>query len=170
MMKSTRLPLIAAALAAASLMAACGAGGDDDPALPGDASSDVVAKYIGSWQSDCFKEGSASGRARADFTKNSPTSLSGDIVVYAYLGGSCSGPAVKDEKVLSNFTLNHAGTKTVEGVTADKFTGTADQKNGKLVLFANGNSLRVGDVDGALDAEGYANAFFDSRYTLKRLN
>ena len=71
---------------------------------------------------------------------------------------------------ITGFTLNHAGTKTVEGVTADKFTGTADQKNGKLVLFASGNTLRVGDVDGSLDAEGYANAFFDSRYTLKRLD
>lgn len=170
MTKTARFPLIATALFAAALISACGSGGDDDPALPGDNSGDVVAKYIGSWQSDCFKEGSASGRARADFTKNSPTSVSGDIVVYAYLGGSCSGPAVKDEKVLSNFTLTHAGTKSVEGVTADKFTGTADQKNGKLVLYANGNTLRVGDVDGAQDAEGYANAFFDSRYTLKRLN
>lgn len=170
MMKPSRFPLFAAPLLVSALLVACGSGGDDDPALPGDSSGDVVAKYIGSWQSDCFKDGSASGRARADFTKNSPTSFSGNIVVYAYLGGSCSGPAVKDEKVLSNFTLTHAGAKTVEGVSADKFTGSADQKNGKLVLSASGNTLRVGDVDGAKDAEGYANSFFDSRYTLKRLN
>lgn len=169
MTKPLRFPLIAATLAATALLAACG-GGDDDPALPGDSSGDVVAKYIGSWQSDCFEEGSASGRARADFTKNSATSFSGNIVVYAYIGTSCSGPSVKEEKLLTNFTMTHAGTKSIEGVTGDKFTGTSDQKNGKLVLYVNGSSLRVGDVDGAQDAEGYANTFFDSRYTLQRLN
>lgn len=169
MTKPLRFPLIAATLAATALLAACG-GGDDDPALPGDSSGDVVAKYIGSWQSDCFEDGGASGRARADFTKNSATSFSGDIVVYAYIGTSCSGPSVRDEKVLTNFTMTHAGTKSIEGATGDKFTGTSDQKNGKLVLYVNGGSLRVGDVDGAQDAEGYANTFFDSRYTFQRIN
>lgn len=169
MTRPLRFPLLAACLAVAALTAACG-GGDDDEALPGDSSTDLVAKYIGSWQSDCFRDGSASGRARADFTKTSATSFSGDIVVYAYLGTSCSGPSVKDEKVLTNFSMSHAGTKTVEGAAADKFTGTADQKSGKLVLYAEGNTLRIGDVDGAEDAEGYASTFFDSRYTLKRKN
>lgn len=165
-----RFKLLASCFVVAALASACGGKEDDDEALPADSSGDVVAKYIGSWRSDCFKDGSASGRARADFTKTSATSFSGDIVVYAYLGTSCSGPSVKDEKVLTNFSMTHAGTKTIEGVTGDKFTGTADQKNGKLVLYANGAELRLGDVDGAQDAEGYANAFFDSRYTLKRLD
>lgn len=162
-----RFKLIAMCLAVAAFTAACG-GGDEDP-LPGDATGDVVAKYIGSWESDCFKEGSASGKARADFTKTSGTSFSGDVIAYAYVGTSCSGPSVRDEKVLTGLSMTHAGTKALGGVTVDKFSGTSTQKNGKLVMYANGNTLQLGDVDGPEDADGYANTFYDSRYTLKRI-
>jgi hypothetical protein len=54
-------------------------------------------------------------------------------------------------------------------VTVDKFSGTSAQKNGKLVMYVNGNTLQLGDVDGPEDAEGYANTFYESRYTLKRI-
>lgn len=162
-----RLPLIAAALAASLLATACGGG--DDPALPGDASGDAVAKYIGSWESDCYSDSGASAKARADFTKTSATSFTGSVVAYAYLGTSCSGPSVRDDKVLTNMSMTFVGTKTVEGATVDKFSGASDQGNGKVVMYANGDVLRLGDVDGPEDAEGYAESFYDSRYTLKRL-
>ncbi len=156
------------ALALTAALAACG-GGDDDPALGGDASGDAVAKYIGSWQSDCYADSGASARARADFTKTSATSFTGKVVVYGYLGGSCSGPVVRDENAITGLSMAHAGTKTVEGVTADKFSGSSDQGESKLVLWASGDTMRIGDVDAGKDAEGYANAFLDSRFTLQRL-
>lgn len=164
---ASRLPLLAVALASAGLLAACG-GGDDDP-LPGDNTGDVVAKYIGSWESDCYAESGASAKVRADFRKTSATSFTGDVIAYGYIGTSCSGRSVKDEKVLTGLSMNHAGTKAIAGVTADKFTGTSSQENGKLVMYATGNTLQLGDVDGPEDAEGYANTFYESRYTLKRI-
>ena len=121
-----RFPLIAATLAVASLLAACG-GGDDDPSVAADTSGDTVAKYIGTWESDCYADSGASARVRADFTKTSANSFTGNVIAYGYLGGSCSGPTVKDENVLTNLAMNHAGTKTVSGVTADKFSGASDQ-------------------------------------------
>ncbi|MDQ7744519.1 hypothetical protein [Hydrogenophaga pseudoflava] len=163
------LSLIGAALATAALLTACG-GGDDDPSVAGDSSGDVVAKYIGTWESDCFEEGGASGRVRADFTKTSATSFSGNVVLYGYIGSSCSGPSVKDEKVLTNLSMNHAGTKAIAGVTADKFNGASDQGNGKLVMYTDGTTLQLGDIDAGKDAEGYPNSFYESRYTLKRRN
>jgi hypothetical protein len=169
MTKSLRFPLFAATLTAAALLSACG-GGDDDPAVAGDSSGDVVAKYIGTWESDCYADSGASAKVRADFTKASATSFTGNVVAYGYIGGSCSGPSVRDEKVLTNLSMNHAGTKTVSGVTADKFNGAADQGNGKLVMYTDGSTLQLGDVDAAKDAEGYPNSFYESRYTLKRRN
>jgi hypothetical protein len=169
MTKPLRFPLIAATLAATALLAACG-GGDDDPSVEGDSSGDVVAKYIGTWESDCYADSGASAKIRADFTKVSATSFSGNVVAYGYVGSSCSGPSVKDENVLTNLSMNHAGTKAIAGVTADKFNGAADQGNGKLVMYTDGTTLQLGDEDGAKDAEGYANSFYDSRYTLKRRN
>jgi hypothetical protein len=165
-----RFKLIAATFATVSLLAACGGGDDDDPSVATDSSGDAVAKYIGTWESDCYADSGASARIRADFTKTSATSFTGDVIAYGYIGGSCSGPTVKDEKVLTNLPMNQAGTKTVAGVTADKFAGTSAQANGKLVMYTDGGTLRLGDVDAAKDAEGYANAFYDSRYTLKRRN
>lgn len=156
------------ALALTAALAACG-GSDDDPALGGDTSGDAVAKYIGSWESDCYADSGASGKARADFSKTSATTFTGKVVLFGYLGGSCSGPVVRDENVLTGLVMTHAGTKTVEGVTADKFSGTSDQGEGKLVLWASGDTMRIGDVDASEDAEGYANSFLDSRFTLKRL-
>lgn len=167
MPSTPRFKLIALSLAVAALATACGGG--DDPPLPGDNSGDVVAKFIGSWESDCYADSGASAKLRADFTKASPTSFTGDVIAYGYIGSSCSGPTVKDEKVLTGLSMTHAGTKSIAGVTADKFSGTSSQKNGKLVMYANGNTLQLGDVDGPEDAEGYANTFYESRYTLKRI-
>lgn len=169
MTKSLRFPLIAAALSTAVLLAACG-GGDDDPSVPGDGSGDVVAKYIGTWESDCYSDSGASAKVRADFTKTSATSFSGNVVAYGYIGTSCSGPSVRDENVLTNLSMTHAGTKAIAGVTADKFNGAADQGNGKLVMYTDGTTLQLGDVDAGKDAEGYPNSFYESRYTLKRRN
>ena len=165
-----RFKLIAASLAVVSLLAACGGGDDDEPSVSADPSGDVVAKYIGTWESDCYADSGASARIRADFTKTSATSFTGDVIAYGYIGSSCSGPTVKDERVLSNLSMTHAGTKAIAGVTADKFSGKSDQANGKLVMYTDGSTLRLGDVDAAKDAEGYANAFYESRYTLKRRN
>ena len=165
-----RFKLIAATFAVASLLAACGGGDDDDPSVAADTSGDVVAKYIGTWESDCYADSGASARIRADFTKTSATSFTGDVIAYGYIGGSCSGPTVKDEKVLTNLSITHAGTKTISGVTADKFSGASDPSNGKLVMSTSGSTLQLGDVDAAKDAEGYPNAFYESRYTLKRRN
>jgi hypothetical protein len=146
-----RFPLMALALASAALVA------------------DLVAKYIGSWESGCYDDSGASAKVRADFTKTSGTSFTGSVIAYAYLGTSCSGPSVRSEKVLTGLSMNYVGTKSMAGVTADKFAGSADQKNGKLVLYANGNTLQLGDVEGPADADGYADTFYQSRYTLNRI-
>jgi len=146
-------------------LTACG-GGDEDP-LPSDSSGDVVAKYIGSWRSACYDDSGASAHLRADFTKTSATGFSGEVVAYAYLGTSCSGPSVRSKKVLTNMSVNYAGTKTVGGVSADKFNGTADQGSAKLVLRVDGGTLQIGDPDAAKDGEGFPEAFYDK--TLSRL-
>ncbi len=169
MIRTSRFSRLAVAFAASALLIACG-GNDDDPSVATDTSSDIVAKYIGTWESDCYADSGASARARADFTKTSATSFTGNVIAYGYVGGSCSGPSVKEEKVLTNLSMQHAGTKPIAGVTADKFAGASDQANGKLVMYTNGAILQLGNVDGARDAEGFAESFYDSRYTLKRRN
>ncbi len=140
-------------------LAACG-GGNDDP-LPTDGSEDPVAKYIGSWRSECYDDSGASAHLRADFTKTSATGFTGEVVAYAYLGTSCSGPSVKQEKVFTNMVMSHDGTKAVGGVTADKFAGTADQGSEKIVLYVSGSTLQIGDPDAARDGQGYPNEFYD---------
>lgn len=163
---NTRLSfkLVGLGLAIAALTA-CG-GGNDDP-LPGDASADVVAKYIGSWESECYTDDGASAHLRADFTKTSATSFSGDVIAYAYIGRSCSGPSVKTEKVLTNLQMTHVGTKPAAGVTADKFTGTSDQGSSKVLLHSDGTLLQIGDPDSGKDAEGYPSEFIE--YKLSRI-
>lgn len=163
----SRFKLIAATIAVAALATACG-GSDGGPALAGDTSGDVVARYIGTWESDCYSDSGASAKLRADFTKTSPTSFTGNVIAYGYIGTSCSGPVVKDKKVLTNMSMNHDGTKEIAGVTADKFSGASDQGNGKVVLYAAGDVLQIGDPDAAKDGEGYPEAFLDSKYTVKR--
>ena len=147
------------------LLSACG-GSDDDP-LPTDPSQDVVAKYIGSWRSDCYSDDGASAFLRADFSKASATGFTGDVIAYAFLGTSCSGPAVRSERVLTNLVMSYDGTKAVGAVTADKFAGTADQGSEKIILYVNGNTLQIGDPDASTDAQGYPNAFYDK--SLQRL-
>jgi hypothetical protein len=155
-----RFQLLTLGLCAATLVAACG-GGNDDP-LPTDPSGDPVAKYIGSWQSECYSDSGASAHLRADFSKTSSTGFSGEVVAYAYVGTSCSGPSVKRERVFTNLTASYDGTKAVGGVTADKFSGTADQGAAKILLHVvNGNTLQIGDPDASEDAQGYPNAFYD---------
>ncbi|MBL8386716.1 MAG: hypothetical protein JNK17_00620 [Hydrogenophaga sp.] len=162
-----RFTMMSAALAAAALVSACG-GGDGGPALAGDTSGDAVARYIGTWESDCYSDSGASAKLRADFTKTSPTSFTGNVIAYGYIGTSCSGPVVKDKKVLTNMSMNHAGTKDIAGVTADKFSGASDQGNGKVLLYVAGDVMQIGDPDAAQDGEGYPEAFLESKYTVKR--
>lgn len=160
----TRFKLIGLGLAMATLTA-CG-GGNDDP-LPGDTSGDMVAKYIGSWESECYTDDGASAHLRADITKTSATGFSGDVIAYAYIGTSCSGPSVKSEKVLTNLQMTHVGTKVTAGVTADKFTGTSDQGSSKVLLHSDGTLLQIGDPDSGKDAEGYPSEFIE--YKLSRI-
>jgi len=147
----------------AALLAACG-GGNDDP-LPGDPSGDPVSKYVGTWISRCVADGGASAHARADFSKLSPNSLSGDVVAYAYAGSSCSGPSVRERKVLTRLSLTLVGPTTVSGLSAERFDGSSDQGTSKVVLSVSGDQLRIGDPDEGQDAEGYATTFFDEVLT-----
>jgi len=156
--------LVALSLAITGLVA-CG-GGNDDP-LPTDPSDDVVSKYIGSWRSACYDDSGASAHLRANFTKASATGFTGEVVAYAYIGTSCSGPAVKTERVFTNMTMSHDGTKMVGAVTADKFAGTADQGQANVLLHVSGDTLQIGDPDAAKDGQGYPNAFYDK--SLSRL-
>jgi hypothetical protein len=153
-------------LASAALaLTACG-GGKSDPVVA-DTSADAVAKYVGSWESECYADSGASAELRADFTKAAADTLGGKVVVYYYIGSSCSGPVVKDDKVLSNVSLKIVGSKTVGGVQADKFNGGSDQGTSQVLLYVNGDTLQIGDTKGAKDAEGYPNSFFE--YAMKRV-
>ena len=172
-----------------AMLTACG-GGDDEPEDPapeapvaeagadpseGDTAPeaapqptvDVVSKYVGAWGSDCYTEDGFSAIARADFARGSATRITGNVVVNAYLGTSCSGPVIRTERVLTNLSLNYDGTKAIGSATAEKFAGRADQGTGKVLLFLSGNTLRIGDPDASRDAQGYPNAFFDQ--ALRRL-
>lgn len=165
-MKSTqalRAFKISAVTVCMAVLSACG-GGNDDP-LPGDPSSDPVAKYVGTWLSRCVAESGASAHLRADFRKTSPNSLSGDVIAYAYLGTSCSGPSVKEERALTNLNLTLVGPSTVAGLPAERFTGTSDQGDGRVVLAVTGNLLRIGDPDEGRDAQGYPTSFYEEVLT-----
>jgi hypothetical protein len=156
----------ASCLAVAALaLTACG-GGKDDP-VEADTTDAAVAKYVGSWESECYEDSGASAELRADFTKTDADTLGGQVIVYYYIGSSCSGPVVKDDKVLSNVALTLVGNKTVSGVQADKFSGSSDQGNKQVLLYVNGDTLQIGDVDGTEDAEGYPTSFFE--YSMTRI-
>jgi hypothetical protein len=160
----SRSPLRCLATAAmVAVLAACG--GDDDDPLDTDPSNDPVSKYIGSWETPCYTESSASAWARADFRKLSPDTLAGDVVAYAYAGKACSGPALRDRKVLSNMVATLVGTQMVGGVLADRFTGSSDQGKAHFLLFSNGDILLVGDPNSPEDADGYPTAFYEHSLT-----
>jgi hypothetical protein len=158
----TRITCLAAATLA---LTACG-GGKDDP-IAADTSADAVAKYVGSWESECYSDSGASAELRADFTKTSGTNLGGNITVYYYIGSSCSGPVVKDDKVLSNLSLDLQGPRAIAGVTGDAFAGSSAQGAAKVVLYTSGGTLQIGDIKAAPDADGYATTFY--QYALKRV-
>jgi hypothetical protein len=164
-MRASHWKRMAFTLAASAALSACGGGGGDP--LPTDSSTDAVAKYVGSWQSACYKDSGASAELRADFTKLSSTSIGGKVKAYAYIGGSCSGPVVKTETVLSNLSLTLVGEKDLAGINSGKFDGTSDQGESKVLLGVNGNTLHIGDPDAAEDAEGYPEAFVE--YALSRI-
>lgn len=164
-MRASDWKTLALAFTAATALTACGGGGGD--ALPTDSTTDAVAKYVGSWRSACYKDSGASAELRADFTKLSPNAIGGKVKAYGYIGGSCSGPSVKSETVLSNLSLTLVGEKNLAGVTSGKFDGTSDQGAAKVLLGVNGNTLQIGDPDGAKDAEGYPETFVE--YALSRL-
>jgi hypothetical protein len=148
-----------------AVLAACG-GGDDDP-LDTDDSSDPVARYVGSWESRCVADSGASARLRADLRKITPDTLGGDVIAYAYVGTSCSGPSVRDKKVLSNMRVTLVGSQQTGGVTADRFVGTSAQGEGKVLMYTNGNTLRIGDPDSPDNADGYPTEFLEE--TLSRM-
>lgn len=160
-----RLTLASLMLAGAAALAACG--GSDDP-VPGDGSSDPVAPYIGSWISRCVADSGASAQLRADFNKTGANSFTGDVVAYAYVGNACSGPSVRDKKVLSNLQMTHVGTSTLNGLPTDRFNGSSSQGEGKVLLSLQNGQLRIGDPDSPDDAQGYPTAFLEE--TLTRLN
>ena len=164
-MKFPQLTVLTCSLFAALALTACG-GGKDDP-VAADTSADSVAKYVGSWESECYSDSGASAELRADFTKKSGTSLGGNITVYYYIGSSCSGPVVKDDKVLADLSLELQGARAIAGVTGDAFSGTSAKGSAKVVLYTTGATLQIGDVKAAPDADGYATTFYE--YSLKRI-
>lgn len=162
MMKQSKLLFIT--FISTLVLVACG--GNPDDALPGDTSTDPVASFIGSWESECYSEDGASARLYADFSKVSPTGFSGKITGFAYVGTSCSGPSVKNKDVLTNMSMAIAGTKSVDGVEATLFSGSSDQGTRKTILYSAGSTLKVGDDKSAKDAAGYPSAFYT--YTFNR--
>ena len=164
MMLSNSFKIFGVSLAIA-VLTACG-GGRDDP-LPTDSSADPVAKYAGSWISECFEDSGASAQARADFTKTSATNMTGDVIAYAFIGRSCSGPSVKKKEVLTDLNVKFIGTTTTQGREADKFEGTSAKSNGKVLLWTDGTTLQVGDPKSPDDAEGFPSTF--RKETLTRL-
>ena len=164
MMLSKSFKLLALSLAVVAL-SACGDGRDDP--LPTDPSGDPVAKYAGSWISECFEDSGASAQARADFTKTSPVNMTGDVIAYAFVGRSCSGPSVKRKKVLTDLNVSFTGTKSTQDRMADKFEGTSAEGKGKILLSTDGTTLLVGDPASPDDAEGFPSTF--RKETLTRL-
>lgn len=149
-----------------AVLAACG-GGDDDP-LDTDSSSDPVARYVGSWESRCVTDSGASARLRADLRKVTPDTLSGDVIAYAYVGTSCSGPSARDRKVLSDMRVTLVGSQPTAGVTADRFVGTSAQGEGKVLMYTNGSTLLIGDPDSPDNADGYPTGFLEESLSRMR--
>ena len=164
-MRTSRWTQLSCLAVATLALTACG--GSKNDTVTADTSADAVAKYVGSWESECYADSGASAELRADLTKAAADTVGGNITVYYYVGGSCSGPVVKTDKVLSNMALKLVGTKAVSGVQADKFDGNSDQGAKKILLYVNGTTLQIGDIDGVDDAEGYPNSFY--KYALKRI-
>ena len=173
------------ACCAVALLTACGGGDDALPPAeepveeaaqaPGPAADaaepapvvDVVSKYVGAWVSECYTESGYSALVRANFGKASNTRITGNVVINAYLGTSCTGAVIQSERLLTNLSLSYDGTKAIGAAKAEKFAGKADQGTGKVLLYLRGNTLQFGDPDAARDAQGYPNAFYDQ--SLQRL-
>ncbi|NDY93491.1 hypothetical protein [Ideonella livida] len=164
--RALRTTLSASALAALALLSACGGSGDGD-----DSPAEGVDKYVGTWKSPCTVETSEGVDVGVQLTlvvtKTGANSISSTGSAKGYANTTCTGTAVITQD-LGQASAALAGTKTVGGKTVDKATFTDDEGTYKDIILLESGRLYNGDVDSALDAEGYPTALDMTLYYQKQ--
>jgi len=175
---------IISAVSALALLASCGGGGDDAPAVaaaaptptsttpaPGTTtpvtttpivtpgSSAQLSSFAGTWVG-CFSEGTTSERETLVFTQQSADTFSAASTAAHYAGAGCTGTVTRTSS--ESGTVTFTGTKTIGADTVNKFIftkpGSPPSKNVALVKGTNPVTLTFGkdaENGGVLDAEGY---------------
>jgi hypothetical protein len=137
-----RLPISAISLSV--LLAACGGGGDSDPA----------DKYVGSWEFPCTRDGSSSSSGTLTLNRASDTATNGTLTARGYNNTTCAGST---PTVVLNLAaaVNVQGTGTVSGRKVDKVTYSFGSTSGRDIFYVEGNRLFSSPENSAVDAEGY---------------
>ncbi|TBO28341.1 hypothetical protein EYS42_15155 [Aquabacterium lacunae] len=144
-------------LAVAAALSACGGGGDS----AGQASNGTADPYVGTWKSRlCYTGQGGFFKDSIVITKKGDKVYQVDFQIYQYSTNTCTGTGTAVQGDAFSFVNTIVGTKTVEGVTADKTTYTnLNGATAKSVSYTDGKVLRVGDERGATDTDGFPNNF-----------
>jgi len=144
--------LIAAAVSALALLAACG-GNDDSTG----SSAAGIDRYVGTWSS-CYA--TATGFEKDTFQLKRVSDTQGVIFdgKIAYQFADCSGTGTPLKASIG--TLVFSGTTTIGGVTVDRALISEsgfppDQKQVYLVQGTAPATLTSGRMQGPVDADGY---------------
>ena len=182
-MASTRTTFrVLAACLLAALLAACGGGGGNPGTTNGTSGgggsgsggnggnggvtpgASTVEKYLGTWVQCTQISATDSVLDRLVFAKSSETSMSASVTSTFFATVTCSGPA--GQTLTTNSTVTLAGTKTINGETADRINVTNSSGATKDVLMVrNDGKLYTGSTTGGVDGDGYPTTIEPAGFT-----
>ncbi|MBX3659684.1 MAG: hypothetical protein KF740_14730 [Ramlibacter sp.] len=124
-------------------------------------------KYVGSWRG-CNVLGTTEAYLETyTFVKQNDTTLTYSYASNGFTNNTCAGTGTAQPGEQGTLLLD-AGTKTVQGETADKVTFQITQPTpvtGKQIIAVTAaNALRLGNNQSAKDAQGYPTAFRSTAY------
>lgn len=167
---------IALVIVLASILAACGGGGDDKDGNPSSGTI-TVDQIAGTWVTECENSTNElsqpiSGRAKFVLVKKSSTTFQVDVALSKYETYSlanCTGSIVASGPLEADSNeITIAGQKTIDGKIVSKINGTDTDGPWKDVIYYNDNKLYFGATDekDPVDADGYpANLDMKSFFT-----
>lgn len=146
-------------------LAACGGGGEAAGSTPpresaaAPAPTDIkrsVDPYVGTWQS-CRSNTSVSTIERLVLVKSAADSLQFTLESTTWTQPGCLAPASVLSSQTSTGTITLAGVKNAGGEIVDKIAlvhaGGLEVK--QIMVLRSDDTLHLGDLSGAKDAEGY---------------
>lgn len=151
-----------ALLLSTSLLAACGGGSSS-------ATNDPSDKYVGAWGLTCYTySDGTSAQYVLTFAKTTASQFTGTNVANAYPNANCTG-AGTSFNASGNYKMDVTmiGTKSMQGVVADKVIETVDGKSYYDVMYADSSTLRFGG-EGPYDAQGFSNVWHPTVVYTKR--